>query len=91
MCVKENITKEELELKIQDCNKALAGAVCDKEQADLLWCMGRVSPGQYSRLGAVCSGWICFGSGDTQDGCDCSSFAGELRKCRMQNGIFDSK
>ena len=46
-CHDKKFTNEEFEAKVQDCEKELATKVCDKGQADLLWCMGRVTPETY--------------------------------------------
>src|SRR4030042_6043044 len=47
-CSNEKLSKEEFEAKVQFCEKELATKICDKEQAALLWCMGRVAPGTYT-------------------------------------------
>lgn len=93
-CSDEKLTKETFEAKVQFCEKELTTKVCDKEQADLLWCMGRVLRGTYSSGGgvgvAVGHGVaISNGQSSTMDGCDCSTYTGELKKCRMKKGIFD--
>ena len=63
------------------CEKELATKICDREKAELLWCMGRVAPGTSIKFKGR--------KGRIVDGCDCSSFAGDLKKCRMQKGIFE--
>jgi hypothetical protein len=89
LCTNESLSKETFDERVRDCNAALKSQVCDREKADLLWCMGRVTPGKYNKARMICNGWVCFSKGQTKDGCDCSAFVGELRKCRMQNGLFD--
>ncbi len=93
-CSNVKITKEEFEQKVQFCEKELATLICDREQADLLWCMGRVEPGAYTRgggMGVLVGRGVVISSGQssTEDGCSCASFEGSLRKCRMEKGIFD--
>lgn len=93
-CSAEKITKEEFTAKVQFCEKELATKVCEKEQADLLWCMGRVEPGAYTSgvgLGIPVGRSVVISSGQssTMEGCDCSTFIGDLKKCRMKLGIFD--
>ncbi|OGP91597.1 MAG: hypothetical protein A2031_07285 [Deltaproteobacteria bacterium RBG_19FT_COMBO_43_11] len=94
-CSDEKLTKEEFEAKVQFCEKELATKICDKEQAALLWCMGRVEPGTYTRGGGVGvpvgTGGVVISSGQssTLEGCSCASFEGALKKCRMEKGIFD--
>ena len=83
-CSTAKLTKEEFDTKVQSCEKELATKVCVKEQADLLWCLGRVASGTYSM-----SPGLYGGGGSISDGCDCSTFYGEIKKCRMQKGIFD--
>lgn len=95
-CSTEEMTKEEFESKVQTCEKELGTKVCDKEQAGLLWCMGRVAPGTYSKgggLGVAVGRGVVLSSGQssTLDGCDCSEWKGAIRKCRMEKGIFDEK
>jgi hypothetical protein len=87
-CVTEPIKKEDFEAKVADCKIDLASKICDKQQADLLWCLGRVEPGTYSQATAACFRWACFGAGSISDGCDCSSYIAKLRECRMKKGIF---
>jgi len=41
-CSKEKLTKEDFEARVVFCEKELSTKICDKEQAALLWCMGRV-------------------------------------------------
>jgi hypothetical protein len=88
-CSNESFTKEEFQAKVQACEKELSTKICDKEQAGLLWCMGRVAPGTYSRGGGYYGRGFYSGNSSTSDGCDCSTFIGNLRKCRMEKGIFD--
>lgn len=88
-CSNDKFTKDEFEAKVQVCEKELATKICDKEQAGLLWCMGRVAPGMYTIGGGYYGGGFYGGNSNTTDGCDCSSFIGDLRKCRMEKGIFD--
>ena len=64
-CSDEKITKEDFEAKVQSCEKELFTKVCDKEQADILWCMGRVVRGIYSM-----SPGMDGGGGSISDGCD---------------------
>lgn len=93
-CSNESLKKEDFEAKVRFCENELATKICDKEIAALLWCMGRVEPGIYSKGSdaafPIGKGFV-FSSGksNVKDGCDCSSFISDLRKCRMQNGIFD--
>ena len=92
-CSDEKLTKEDFEAKVRFCEKDLTSKVCDKEQAALLWCEGRVARGSYtSGMGAGAPAgraFISSGHSSTIDGCDCSSFTGELKKCRMKKGIFE--
>jgi hypothetical protein len=88
-CSNENLSKEEFDAKVKFCEKELATKICDKEQAALLWCMGRVAPGTYSRGGGYYGRGFYSGNSSTADGCDCSTYTGELKKCRMQKGIFE--
>ena len=88
-CSAEKLTKEEFETKVEFCEKELATKVCDKEQAALLWCMGRVVPGTYSSGGGMYYRGFYGGNSSTMDGCDCSIYTGDLKKCRMKQGIFD--
>lgn len=88
-CSTEKLTKEDFEAKVQLCEKELTTNICDKEQADLLWCMGRVAPGMYSSGGGMYYRGLYSGHSSTSDGCDCSTFQGEIKKCQMQKGIFD--
>jgi hypothetical protein len=88
-CSGDKLTKEDFEAKVLFCEKELATKVCDKEQAALLWCMGRVAPGTYSSGGGMYGRGFYGGHSSTMDGCDCSTFTGDLKKCRMQQGIFD--
>ena len=92
-CSDEKLTKEDFEAKVQSCEKELATKVCDKEQTLLLWCMGRVLRGTYSSGGGVgvVSGGVAMSGGQsgTMDGCDCSAYTGEIKKCRMKQGIFE--
>ena len=92
-CSDEKLTKEDFEAKVKVCEKELATKVCDKEQALLLCCMGRVLRGTYSSGGGVgvVSGGVAISGGQsgTIDGCDCSAYTGEIKKCRMKQGIFE--
>ena len=93
-CSNEKLSKEEFEAKVQFCEKELATKICDKEQAALLWCMGRVAPGTYTSGGGVGvpvgrGVVISGGQSSTMEGCDCSIHTGALKKCRMEKGIFD--
>jgi hypothetical protein len=88
-CSSEKFTKEDFEAKVQFCEKELATKVCDKEQAVLLWCMGRVAPGTYTSGGGMYYRGFYGGTSSTMEGCDCSIYTGELKKCRMKKGIFD--
>lgn len=92
-CSKEKLTKEEFESKVEYCEKQLATKICDKEQAGLLWCMGRVAPGQYSSGGGyvyAAKHGFYFDNTLTIDGCDCGVWEGALRKCRLEKGMFDT-
>jgi hypothetical protein len=88
-CSSEKLTKEEFTAKVQFCEKELATKICDKEQADLLWCQGRVAPGAYTSGGGYYGRGLYGGNSSTVDGCDCSIYVGELKKCRMKKGIFE--
>jgi hypothetical protein len=88
-CYKEKITKDEFNAKVKICEQKIANEICEKEQADLLWCMGRVEPGTFSQGGMACSGWYCVGGGSAIDGCDCSAYTGALKECQMRNGVFE--
>jgi hypothetical protein len=88
-CSTEKLTKEEFTAKVQLCEKELSTKVCDKEQADLLWCEGRVAPGSYTSGGGYYGRGFYSGNSSTVDGCDCSTYIGELKKCRMKKGIFE--
>lgn len=93
-CSVEKLTKEDFEAKVKICEKELATKVCDKEQASFLWCMGRVAPGTYTSGGGVGvpvgrGVVISGGQSSTMEGCDCSIFIGDLKKCRMKKGIFE--
>jgi hypothetical protein len=93
-CSAEKLAKEDFEAKVQHCEKELTTKVCDKEQADILWCMGRVLPGTYTSGGgvgvAVSKGVVISGGqSSTMEGCDCSIYTGALKECRMKKGIFD--
>ena len=88
-CYKDKISKQEFDIKVKLCEKKLANDICEKEQADLLWCMGRVEPGTFSQSGLVCSGWYCAVGGSMADGCDCSAYTGKLKECQMKHGVFD--
>ena len=93
-CSSEQLSEEKLNSMVQSCEEKLATKICDKEQAALLWCMGRVAPGTYTRGGGVGipigrGAFISSGQSNTTDGCDCSTFEGDLKECRMKNGIFD--
>lgn len=90
-CTDKKFTKEEFEADVQFCEKEFATKICEKEQADLLWCMGRVAPGTYSQGGGVYSQGFYIGVGSASDGCDCSTFTGALKACRMQKGLFHSQ
>ena len=88
-CYKEKISKDEFNAKVKVCEQKLSNDICEKEQADLLWCMGRVEPGTFSQVGMACSGWYCVGGGSAADGCDCSGYTGALKECQMKHGVFD--
>jgi hypothetical protein len=88
-CPGKNFTKEEFEAEVKFCEKEFASKICEKEQADLLWCLGRVAQGTYTRGGGIYYRGFYGGGGSATDGCDCSSFDGALRVCRMKQGIFD--
>lgn len=83
-CSAKEFTTEALDAKIRFCEKELATNICDKEQADLLWCMGRVAQGKYTQL------YGAYGSSSSiMDGCDCSVHISKLRTCRTKKGIID--
>jgi len=90
-CSAEKLTKESFEAKVEFCEKELATQICDKEQAVLLWCMGRVAPGTYTTGGGMFYKGFYGGMTSTTEGCDCSVFVGDLKKCRMKKGIFDKE
>jgi len=83
-CSNEKLTKEDFEAKVQACEKEFASQICAKQLANLLWCKGRVVKGTYSSTPGLYGG-----VSSTTDGCDCSVHEGELKKCRMKNGIFE--
>jgi hypothetical protein len=93
-CYDGKLTKEEFEGKVKFCEKELKTGICVKEQADLLWCQGRVLPGTYSSGGGV---GVAVGKGvalsggqsNTMEGCDCSIYTGAIKECRMKKGIFE--
>lgn len=85
-CTDKTFTKEEIDAEVRNCNNDLSSKVCDKELADVLWCMGRVVPGTFTSGGAFCRGWICFSNASTVNGCDCAEFTGALKECRMKLG-----
>jgi len=47
-CTDTKLTNEEFEAKVQECEKDFATKICDKEQTDLLRCMGQANPRIYS-------------------------------------------
>ena len=87
-CSVEKLTKEDFEAKVQFCEKELATKVCDKEQAALLWCMGRVAPGMYTSGGGMYYKGFYGGTSSTMEGCDCSSFTGDLEKMPHEERYF---
>lgn len=93
-CSKDKLTKEEFDAKVAYCEKQLATKICDREQASLLWCMGRVAPGTYTQGGGYVYGGryggFYTGNATVADGCDCSYYEGSVRKCRLEKGMFDS-
>ncbi|OQB04026.1 MAG: hypothetical protein BWY19_01222 [bacterium ADurb.Bin212] len=93
-CSKDKFIKEEFDAKVAYCEKQLATKICDREQASLLWCMGRVVPGTYSTGGGYVYGGkyggFYTGNSSIADGCDCSYYEGALKKCRLEKGMFDS-
>jgi len=92
-CSKEKLTKENFESRVEFCEKQLATKICDKEQAGLLWCMGRVEPGTYSSGGGyVYSAKHGFYTGNASiiDGCDCGTWEGALKKCRLKKDMFET-
>lgn len=96
-CSDEKISKDDFEVKVQECEKELATKVCDKQQAEILWCKGRAWRGTYSQGSSVAvpvgkgGAAIGVGGSSTTEGCDCSIYEGELKKCLMKLGIFDKK
>jgi hypothetical protein len=87
-CTDTKLTNEEYEAKVQDCEKDFATKICDKEQVDLLRCMGRANPGIYSSGRETYPREDFFGRGSESDGCDCSTFLGVLEECQIKKGIF---
>jgi hypothetical protein len=90
-CSNKKFTKEEFDAEIKTCEHDLTTTICDKEYADLLWCMGRVEPGTYSQGGGIAFGGkvgIYTGNLSTTDGCDCGSYVGALKECKMKRGQF---
>jgi hypothetical protein len=87
-CTDTKLTNEEFEAKVQDCEKGLATKVCDKEQVDLLRCMGQANPGIFSSSGEAYPRVDIFGHESELDTCDCSTFTGALEECLMKKGIF---
>ena len=92
-CSDQKLTKDEFEAHVTTCEENMKSQICDKELADLLWCQGRVVPGVYTKGRGVAFGasgiGIAKGHSTTIDGCDCSTFAGAMKECRMKNGIFE--
>ena len=87
-CTDTKLTNEEFEAKVQDCEKDFATKICDKEQVDLLRCMGRANPGIYSSGRETYPREDFFGRGSESDGCDCSTFLRVLEECQIKKGIF---
>ena len=87
-CTDTKLTNEEFEAKVQDCEKGFATKICDKEQANLLRCMGQANPGIYSSSRGASFWEDFFSHGSESDGCDCSTFLGALEECQIKKGIF---
>ena len=92
-CSSEQLTKEKLDVLVTSCEESLAAKVCDKELANLLYCMGRVVPGTYSKDSRIAFPVgrlvIVTGQSGMKDGCDCMTFLADLKECQMRNGIFE--
>ena len=87
-CTDTKLTNEEFEAKVQECEKDFATKICEKEQVDLLRCLGRANPGIYSSSREASFWEDFFGHGSESDGCDCSTFLGALEECQIKKGIF---
>ena len=87
-CIKTKFSKEEFETAVKSCETEFVTKICDREQADLLWCLGRVTPGVYSRQGGIVVEGFYLGKQSVSDGCDRSTYSGALKACRMKQGIF---
>ena len=87
-CTDTKLTNEEFEAKVQECEKDFATKICEKEQVDLLRCLGRANPGIYSSSRETYPREDFFGRGSESDGCDCSTFLGALEECQIKKGIF---
>ncbi|MBP7231354.1 MAG: hypothetical protein KBA28_05425 [Syntrophaceae bacterium] len=81
-CYDGQLTKEEFENKVTECEHDLKTKTCVKEQADILWCQGRTEKGIYMAGPARPFGVNTA----TVDGCDCSYAFGALKECRMKTG-----
>jgi hypothetical protein len=87
-CTDTKLTNEEFEAKVQECEKDFATKICEKEQVDLLRCLGQANPGIFSSSGGAYPREDIFGHGNESDGCDCSTFSGALEECQIKKGIF---
>jgi len=87
-CTDTKLTNEEFEAKVQECEKDFATKICEKEQVDLLQCMGRANPGIYSSSRGASFWEDFFGHGSTSNDCDCSTSENLLKECQRKNGIF---
>jgi hypothetical protein len=87
-CTDTKLTNEEFEAKVQECEKDFATKICEKEQVDLLRCLGRANPGIYSSSREASFWEDFFGHGSESDGCDCSTFLGALEECQIKKGVF---
>jgi tetratricopeptide (TPR) repeat protein len=91
-CTKKEFAKGEFEALVEKCENDLKTGICDKEFADLLWCQGRTWPGTYSKGSGIAVGAgrglaVSTVSGGVSDGCDCDTFEGALKECRMRAEI----
>ena len=87
-CTDTKLTNEEFEAKVQESEKDFATKICDKEQTDLLRCMGQANPRIYSSSMAAYPWGAFFDHGSEWVGCDCSTFLEALEECQIKKGIF---
>ena len=88
-CSDEKLTKEKFEEELKNCENKLSSGICDQEQVDLLWCMGNVVADKGNKIKVHCSYGVCKGKEKYYDGCSCDTYVSNLKKCRLNLGIFD--